>query len=108
MGRLKTQEITDDLNVLALTISEMMDVSTSGAWDMAVLLDAMTKLPFTTEIIFDKIFGRWIFTNGHEDDWIHLMSGHKVSGPNFSFVSSQPDIAIIKGIHYYYHTRIKQ
>lgn len=86
----------------------MMGVEPLRVWDLSVLTEAMTKLPFSTELVFDKIFGRWIFTNEDEDDWSKLMEGHRVSGPNFTFVSKDPEGAIIRGIHYYYHTRIKQ
>lgn len=108
MGRLKVPEITDDHTHLTKTIVEMMGVQPISAWDPAVLFDAMTRLPFTTEIVFDKIFGRWIFSNMDEDDWSKVMNGCQVSGPNFTFVADQPEQAIIRGIHYYYHTRIKQ
>lgn len=108
MGKLKTPEITDDNTVLEKTIVEMMGVQPIRAMDPSVLFDAMTRLPFTTELVFDKIFGRWIFSNEDEDDWSKVMKGHHVSGPNFTFVADQPEQAIIRGIHYYYHTRIKQ
>lgn len=108
MGRLKTPEITDDIEVLKGTIVRLMDVSHLRALDASVLLEAMTRLPFTTELVFDKIFGRWIFSNVDEDDWSKVMKGHKVSGPNFTFVELTPEMAVIKGIHYYYHTRIDQ
>lgn len=108
MGKLKTPEITDDNTVLEKTIVEMMGVQPIRAMDPSVLFDAMTRLPFTTELVFDKIFGRWIFSNEDEDDWSKVMDGHKTSGPNFTFVERAPELAIIKGIHYYYHTRIKQ
>ena len=108
MGRLKIPEITTDSDVLSQTIMDMLGVDRLRAWDAASLFEAQQMMPFTTYLVFDKIFGRWVFTNEDEDDWCRLMSGHHCSGPNFSFVESTPEMAMINGIHYYYHTRIKE
>lgn len=109
VGKIKIQEITEDIEVMTRTISEMMHVSSNRSWEPSVLFDAMTRLPFNTEIIFDKIFGRWIFTNEDEDEWSRVTKGYHISGPNFTFVSTEsPEQAIVRGLHYYYHIRIKR
>ena len=101
-------KFTDDETILRKTISEMMDVHPNGAFNLHILFNAMTMLPFKTEIIYDKIYGRWVFTNQHEDDWEKVEIGcNNTSGPNFTFTEQTPEMAMIKGMHYYYHTKLK-
>ena len=85
----------------------MMDVSSSKALTLEVLFQAVAKLPLSTTIYFDKIFGRWIFTNQDQDDWPKMIrKAHKVAGPNFTFVDDVLEMALARGIYYYYHTKI--
>lgn len=108
MGKIKIQPITNDLTVLKKTIVGMMYVEPIKALDLGVLTDAMTRLPFNTELVYNKIYGYWIYTSQHEDEWSKLpLLPFRTCGPDFTFIESCPEMAIIKGIHYYYHTRIK-
>ena len=108
MGKLKIQPITADEKVLTQTIVDMMGVAPIKAFDPGALFGAMKMFPFSSEIFYDKIQGRWIYTNEPEDYWPDGQTGHNVSGPNFTFIEQEPEMAMIKGIHYYYHTKVKQ
>lgn len=108
MGRNKIPSITSDEHLLRETMVNMIGVSSLTALSPSSLFIAIEMLPLQTQIIYDKIYGRWIFTTEHEDDWASLLEGNHCSGANFSFVEKSPEIAMAKGIHYYYHTRIKQ
>ena len=100
--------VTESRTQLEDTISEMMDVSVAKALSIEILLKAITKLPLSTVLHFDKIYGRWIFTNQDEDYWPRVVrSAHRVAGPNFTFIDEVPEMAIARGIYYYYHTKIK-
>lgn len=86
----------------------MMDVSATKALSIETLLKAVTRLPLSTVLHFDKIYGRWIFSNQSDDEWPKLFrKAHKVAGPNFTFVDEIPEMAIARGIYYYYHTKLK-
>jgi hypothetical protein len=101
--------ITESRTHLEETLSEMMDVSTTKALSIENLLKAMTKLPLSTVLHFDKIYGRWIFSNQDQDDWPKwIKKAHKVSGVNFTFVDEVPEMALAKGLYYYYHTKLKE
>ena len=86
----------------------MMDVTEAKALTIEILLKAVTKLPLNTVLHFDKIYGRWIFSNQSDDEWPKMHKrAHKVSGPNFTFVDEVPEMALARGIYYYYHTKLK-
>lgn len=91
------------------TLSEMMDVPVWQALSLEVLMMAMMRLPLQTRLAYDKIFGRWIFSNQDEEDWPkEVRQGQRVSGPNFTFIADHPAMAIAQGVYYYYHTKIKE
>ena len=106
MGKLKIQPITNDQKLMAETICEMLGISShTSAFSMNTLVEAMKKLPVSTTLHFDKIYGRWIFANHHSDEWPATeLVDYSVSGPNFAFSERSPELAIAKGIHYFYHT----
>lgn len=86
----------------------MMDVKEDKALSIEILLKAITKLPLNTVLSFDKIYGRWIFSNQDSEEWPKCERvAHKVSGPNFTFVDTIPEMAIAQGVYYYYHTKIR-
>lgn len=99
---------TESKPQLEATICEMMGVSAGKALSIEILLKAITRLPLNTVLHFDKIYGRWIFSSQSDDDWPKVTrKAHKVCGPSFTFVDEIPEMAIAKGIYYYYHTKIK-
>lgn len=101
--------VTESRVRLEQTICEMMEVSEYKALTVEVLLKAVTRLPLNTCIHFDKIFGRWIFSNQDQEEWPKAVrKAHKVSGPNFTFVDEVLENALARGIYYYYHTKIKE
>lgn len=105
--------VTSNRITIEETLCEMMNVSPAKAWSLEVLLHAVTLLPIRTCLHYDKIYGRWIFTNQDEEDWPKpgfgtvTKSAYKAAGPNFTFVDEHPEMALGRGIYYYYHTRVR-
>ena len=100
--------VTESTSQLEETLSEMMDVSTTKALSIEVLVKAVMRLPVNTTINYDKIYGRWIFSNQDQDEWPRVIrKGHKVAGPNFTFIDEVLEVALARGIYYFYHTRVK-
>jgi len=101
--------VTESRTKLEETISEMMGVKEAKALSIEILLRAIVRLPFNTVLSFDKIYGRWIFSNQADDEWPRwVRNAAKVSGVNFTFVDEIPEMAIARGIYYYYHTKIAE
>ncbi len=104
---MKNDPKTRDSVAISETIAEMMDCKCTEAFSIDILTDAMTRLPFNTTLCFDKIYGRWIFSNQDESFWPNGLPDYQCYGPDFTFVDHTPDMAIARGIHYYYHKKIK-
>lgn len=100
--------VTENRHQLEETLSEMMDVSVTKALSIEVLTKAVMRLPVNSIIKYDKIFGRWIFSNQDEDYWPKMVKqGHVVSGANFTFIDEVLEVALARGIYYFYHTKVK-
>lgn len=101
-------KLSNEIGDYIETICEMMSVQTHIALSINVLLQASRRLPFNTSLTYDHLNGRWIFSSCEDDDFIpDGIRGFHVSGPNFTFCDMSPDMAIARGIHYYYHLKIK-
>lgn len=100
--------VTESRTLLEETLCEMMDVTEAKALTIETLTKAMMRLPIPSMLHFDKIYGRWIFTNQDQEEWPKVLrKAHKVSGPNFTFVDEVLEMALARGIYYYYHTKLK-
>ena len=100
--------VTENQNQLEETLSEMMDVSLTKALSIEVLIKAVMRLPVRTTIHYDKIYGRWIFSNQDEDQWPRVIKkAHIIAGANFTFVDEVLETALARGIYYFYHTKVK-
>ena len=101
--------MTNDTEKLQATLSEMTGGPEHSALSLNNLTDAMIMLPFDTWLVFDKRFGRWMFSNEDRDDWPDpTFNNDRVSGPNFTFVDNNPEMVIARAIYYYYHLKIKE
>lgn len=101
--------VTENRQLLEETLAEMMDVSITKSLSIEVLLQAVVKLPVRTTISYDKIYGRWIFTNQDEDLWPKMIRKTQVvAGANFIFIDEVVEMALARGIYYYYHTKVKE
>lgn len=85
----------------------MMEVSPTKALTSEVLIKAVMRLPIRTTISYDKIFGRWIFSNQDEDEWPKAIRyADNAFGPNFTFIDEVFEQALARGVYYYYHTKV--
>jgi hypothetical protein len=106
--------VTSNRLAIEETIAEMMSVSQVKALSLETLLQAVAMLPLRTCLHYDKFYGRWIFSTQDESEWPKPnlkqphKSAHKVSGPNFTFADEHPEMAIARGVYYYYHTKVKE
>jgi hypothetical protein len=102
-------KLSNDIDEITQTIMDLTGASRLKALGTDNLLNAMELLPFDTTLTWDKINGRYAFSNEGEDEWrlIEDQVGHQVYGPNFSFVGPDRELVIAKGLHYYYHKKQK-
>lgn len=98
---------TNDEELLSQTICDIM-----GNQDLfkplatTNLFMAMERLHFSTHLYFDKMQGKWCFSNLPEESWPKERRSD-FSGVNFIITEFTAEMAIAKGVHYYYHLKIK-
>ena len=103
----KTPLQTNDEEILSQTIRDIM-----GNQDLAFplattnLFMAMERLHFSTHLYFNKMRGKWCFSSLPEEMWPADFKSD-FSGDDFTIVDYTAEKAIAKGVHYYYHLRIK-
>jgi len=109
MGVLKIDPLTNDDEVIKDTICKLMGLKfRAKAFSFPILMNAIEKMPFCSTLSYNKIYGRWEFSNYQEGEWLSdKQKFNKVGGLNFTFAEANPETAIARGIHYYYHTKVK-
>lgn len=99
--------MTRDESLLSQTIRDIMDdQALSYPLGTTNLFMAMERLHFPTHLYFDKIYGHWCFSNLPPDMW-PLNYKDQLNGANFTIFDLTAEMAIARGIHYYFHLKIK-
>lgn len=97
---------SEDEIELGQTIKDLLgNQSLMSPLDAHYLLLAVTKLPFSVTFFFDKIYGKWITSNIHPDQWSGYSS---YSGPNATVYAESFEKSAAGFIHYYYHLKLKE
>lgn len=99
---------TRDEVLLSNSIRKVLD-DESLAYPLGTssLFMAMERLHFPTYLYFNKLFGMWCFSNLPENMW-PLDFKDSFAGANFTFFDVTAEMAAARGIHYYYHLKIKE
>jgi hypothetical protein len=101
--------VTENKSLIEETLSEMLEIPREKVFDLDQLLRGLMLLPCNSYMHYDKISGRWIFSNQDEEDWPKWVQiGHKVAGLNFTFCDLTLEMAIGRGLYYFYHTRARE
>ena len=99
---------TRDEELLAQTIKDIMeDQDIFKPLGTTNLFMAMERLHFPTHLYFNKIMGKWSFSNLSQEQWPNDLKT-KMYGANFTIFDETAEMAIARGIHYYYHLRIRE
>ena len=98
---------TSDEEILSQTIRDIMgDQDLAHPLATTNLFMATERLHFSTHLYFDKMVGKWCFSSLPSSMWpAELVSAF--SGDDFTIVDYTAEKAMAKGIHYYFHLRIK-
>lgn len=103
----RVNPITLDESIMADTVREMLDdPRLHEPLEVHYLMDCLQMLPFNITIYLDKIYGRWVVTNMGLDH-IRENSSTEFSGPNFTAIENNLELALAKSIHYYYHSKMR-
>lgn len=104
----KANILTRDTEILSQTICNILkDKDLFQPLDAHNLLMAATRLHFSVSLHWDKIFGRWVFTNMSKDEWSN-QSKDIVELDQFAFSDITAEMAMARGIHYYFNLRIDE
>ncbi len=101
--RKKIDLFSREESVLANTICELLGTSPIAPLSMRYLMDCFVKLPFSVSIYFDKIYGRYLVSNQHMDDWKDETLDSTFCGANFTVIDTSLEMAMARAVHYYFH-----
>lgn len=98
---------TRDEDLLSQSICDIMDDQDLFI-PMATpnLFMAMERLHFSTHLYHNKMLGRWCFSNREHHDWPDEKKT-KCIGTDIVIYDHTAEMAIARGVHYYYHLKIK-
>lgn len=103
----KTPLITRDEELLSQTICDLMgDQDLFKPLATSNLFLAVERLHFSTHLYFDKMIGLWCFSSMSEECWPKDYKSF-YSGPNFTIYEHTAEMALARGVHYYYHLKIR-
>ena len=92
----------------AIVVNSMLKCGLINALKYDNLLEAVSKIPLTTNIKFWPVDSTWIFSSHHDVRAYSLKERDYICDRDeFIFKNRSLDLAIGAGLYYYYHMRLR-
>lgn len=99
--------VTRDTELIQTTVRKILGLKNNVRLGSHHFLDAMMLVPISTCLHFDKIFGKWTFSNQEPDEWPKgAIMKDITQDSQFTFCAFTPEQAIGMGLHYNFHRKM--